>query len=150
MKRFILLFIISGLWIALLLAQNSEKIVSKEEAIKQTALNYIEGWYSGNPDRMEKALHKNLAKRGIFENPKTGEIRMQPATAKNMIGYTKVGAGKKPKDQWGIELKILDIYQNTATVKIVSVDFIDYAHIAKFEDGWKIVNVLWEPIKKEK
>ena len=67
-----------------------------------------------------------------------------------MVRYTKAGAGKKPKDQWGIELKILDIYQNTATVKIVSVDFIDYAHIAKFKDGWKIVNVLWEPIIKEK
>ena len=31
------------------------------EAIKATALDYIEGWYEGNPERMERALHPDLA-----------------------------------------------------------------------------------------
>ena len=29
---------------------------ANEAAIKQTALDYIEGWYEGNAERMEKAL----------------------------------------------------------------------------------------------
>ena len=32
-------------------------------AIRQTALDYIEGWYEGNAERMERALHPELAKR---------------------------------------------------------------------------------------
>ena len=33
--------------------------------IKETALNYIEGLYTNNYERMEKALHPELAKRVI-------------------------------------------------------------------------------------
>ncbi len=29
-------------------------------AIKQTALDYIEGWYEGNAERMQRALHPDL------------------------------------------------------------------------------------------
>ena len=66
-----------------------------------------------------------------------------------MVEWTKKGAGKKPQDQWGIELTIQDVYKNIASVKIVSVDFIDYAQVAKIDGEWKIVNVLWEPIPKK-
>ena len=38
-------------------------------AIKQTALDYIEGWYEGNAERMERALHPELAKRIVRTNP---------------------------------------------------------------------------------
>jgi hypothetical protein len=37
-------------------------------AIKQTALDYMEGWYEGNPKRMERALHPELAKRIVRTN----------------------------------------------------------------------------------
>ena len=32
-------------------------------AIKATARDYIEGWYEGNAERMERAVHPDLAKR---------------------------------------------------------------------------------------
>jgi hypothetical protein len=31
-------------------------------AIRATALDYIEGWWTGNAERMERALHSHLAK----------------------------------------------------------------------------------------
>ena len=38
------------------------------EAIKRTALNYAEGWYEGNSDKMESALSPDLAKRIVRTN----------------------------------------------------------------------------------
>lgn len=38
---------------------------SDEGAIRQTALDYIEGWYKGDAIRMERALHPELAKRMV-------------------------------------------------------------------------------------
>src|SRR5262249_48228671 len=38
-------------------------------AIKQTALDYIEGYYEGNAERMERALHPELAKRIVRTDP---------------------------------------------------------------------------------
>lgn len=40
-----------------------------DAAIRQTALDYIEGWYEGNAERMERALHPELAKRIVRTNP---------------------------------------------------------------------------------
>jgi hypothetical protein len=36
-----------------------------KEAIRQVALDYIEGWYQGNAARMDRALYAKLVKRRI-------------------------------------------------------------------------------------
>ena len=36
-----------------------------EQAIIAAALDYYEGWFDGDPDRMERALHRELVKRSI-------------------------------------------------------------------------------------
>jgi len=44
-------------------AQTTPTTEADKAAIRQTALDYIEGWYEGNSERMERALHPDLAKR---------------------------------------------------------------------------------------
>jgi hypothetical protein len=149
MKRYIVFFALSILLVVSLFAQDKATNENNKAAIKETALNYIEGWYSGDAVRMEKALHPDLAKRGIWLDRKTSKTIITPLTAEKLIDYTKQGGGKKPKEQWGIEVTIFDMLENSATVKIVSVDFIDYAHVAKVAGEWKLLNVLWEPVKKK-
>ena len=36
---------------------------SNENAIRATVSDYIEGWFDGDAERMERALHPELAKR---------------------------------------------------------------------------------------
>jgi len=115
-----------------------------KEAIKKAALDYIEGWYEGNAERMERALHPDLAKRGVFVDQKTGKIVMRSVGAADMVKYTKAGAGKSLEKKEKVKLTFLDMYKNTACVKIVSPDFVDYLQLARYKDGWAIVNVLWE------
>ncbi len=115
-----------------------------KEAIKKAALDYIEGWYEGNAERMERALHPDLAKRGVFVDKKSGKIVMRSVGAADMVKYTKAGAGKSPEKKEKDNLTVLDVYKNTACVKIVSPDFVDYLQLARYNDGWAIVNVLWE------
>ena len=47
-------------------AQTQPQPSADADAIKQTALDYIEGWYEGNAERMERALHPELAKRIVL------------------------------------------------------------------------------------
>lgn len=119
-------------------------------AIKRTALNYIEGWYEGNGDRMEQALHPELAKRMVSTDPQSGKSRLSQMSAMTLINGTKAGGGKKtPAEQQQKDITILDIYNNAASVKVVASGWIDYLHVAKWNGEWKIVNVLWE-LKPEK
>lgn len=113
-------------------------------AIKQTALDYIEGWYEGNAERMERALHPELAKRIVRTNDK-GQSRLNQTSAMNLVQDTREGYGKNtPIEKQQKDVIILDVFENAASVKIVASDWIDYLHIAKFNGRWLIINVLWE------
>lgn len=118
---------------------------SDADLIKQTALDYIEGWYEGNGERMERALHPELAKRIVRTNPQNGRSRLDQMSALSLVLGTRSGGGKEtPKDRQLKEVTVLDIYENAATAKIVASDWIDYLHLAKWNGRWVIVNVLWE------
>jgi len=119
-------------------------------AIRQAALDYIEGWFEGNAERMDKALHPQLAKRLLEVNPQTGKERFTHLTKDQMVAYTKQGGGSRvPADQRNIKVTILDVTATMAFVRSDCSQFIDFLTLAKGEGGqWKIVNVLWENIKK--
>jgi hypothetical protein len=131
--------------LAITLGAQAQSATSDEDAIKVTALNYIEGWYEGDAARMESALHPELAKRMISTDPKTGHSQFNHMGAMQLVQNTRHGGGNKtPKDQQLKEITILDRYNNAAVVKIVASGWIDYLEVAKFNGQWKIINVLWE------
>jgi hypothetical protein len=117
----------------------------ENEAIRKTALDYIEGWYAGDAARMERALHPELAKRMISTDLKTGRSQFNHMGAMALVQRTRDGGGKNtPQDRQLKEVTILDRFNNAAVVKIVASDWIDYLQVAKFNGDWKIINVLWE------
>ena len=124
---------------------------AEREAVRQAVLDYVEGVYEVAPERIERSVHPELAKRGFFV--KKGETAYSPHTmtyaqlvelAKN---YNK--NGRVPKDA-PKEVVVFDITDQTASVKLTAVWGIDYMHLAKYDGRWKIINVLWQtPPKKE-
>jgi hypothetical protein len=147
MRKFGFLFVI------VLLASFTEaraQTATDAVAIKQTALDYIEGWYEGNAERMERALHPELAKRIAFTDKKSGRSRLDQMSAMTLVLGTRRGGGKEtPKEKQQKDVTILDVFENAASVKVVASDWVDYLHLARFNNRWVIVNVLWELKPKE-
>jgi hypothetical protein len=113
-------------------------------AIVATALDYIDGFYTSDAARMERALHPDLAKR-IVVDPAGPESRLQNMSAQQLIDATAgAGAARIPDDAKKKDVSILDIYNNIAAVRIDAGVWIDYLHVARWNGEWKIVNVLWE------
>jgi len=147
MKKLVLVIVITLVIIALLFSYKTEVTEEEKAAIKQAALDYIEGWYEGDGVRMEQALHTDLNKKGLQVHPKTGKVLISHASFSNMVSYARSGFGKNEEKKKEVKVFILDVHKNMASVKTVSPDFIDYLHVAKIEGRWKILNVLWEPNK---
>jgi hypothetical protein len=144
------LFLAFVLILSSLLVSVSAQTSDETAAIKQTALDYVEGWYEGNAERMERALHPELAKR-IVRNSPEGRSRLDQMGAMALVQGVKRGGGKDtPKERQDKEVVILDVFGNTASVKATMSEWIDYMHMAKWNGRWVIVNVLWEmkPPKK--
>jgi hypothetical protein len=119
-------------------------------AITQTALDYIEGWYEGNAERMERALHPELAKR-IVRTTQEGHSRLDQMSAMTLVMGVRRGGGKDtPKENQQKDVTILDVFENAASVKVIASDWVDYLHMAKSNGRWMIVNVLWELKPKKK
>jgi hypothetical protein len=143
MKNILLILVVSLTFCVL--GSQAQTTVSDADkaAITQTALDYIEGWYEGNAERMERALHPDLAKRIVRVSPDNN--RFDQMSALTLVQGVKRGGGKQtPKEKQQKDVTILDVFENAASIKIVASDWIDYLHVAKFNGRWVIINVLWE------
>ena len=137
--------VLSALLLPLLLAPVLMNDGTDAEAIKQTALDYGQGWYEGNAERMERALHPDLAKRALMPHPRSGKGRIDHTSAMSLVQGTREGHGTKtPPEQRRTDVTILDVYGNAACVKLEMHDWVDYMHMSKVGGRWVIVNVLWE------
>jgi hypothetical protein len=128
-------------------AQEKPAASPEEAAIRQAALDYIEGWYQGDAVRMDRALHPDLVKRAPVPLP-TGKEILNGASKLTMVEATRAGAGtRSPNAKQKPEITIFDVHEKLASAKVVSGDFVDYLHLLKTGGEWKIVNVLWLPLR---
>jgi hypothetical protein len=117
------------------------------EAITSTVMDYFEGWFEGDAARMERALHPDLAKRGARVEA-SGVLSVVSMTAEEMIGWTRDGEGTadRPEDL-AIRVDVHDIEGGIATVSVHSTVYVEYLHLVRTADGWKILNALYRRVE---
>lgn len=142
MKRRIIL--IAAFVIALPLAAGAQTDKEKE-AVKQAVLDYVEGVYEVKPERIERSVHPELAKRGFFIKKGESVYSSNIMTYQQLVDLAKNynKDGRVPKDA-PKEVLILDVSDQTASIKLTAFWGIDYMHLAKYDGKWKIINVLWQ------
>jgi hypothetical protein len=118
----------------------------ERKAVRQASMDYIEALYNVQPELVERAVHPELAKRG-FHKAKAGdpyrEGKMSYEQLRDLAGrWNKDGKHVTPKSPK--EVIILDMDDQTASVKIKAEWGFDYMHLAKYDGKWKIVNILWQ------
>src|SRR5688572_21650209 len=111
--------------------------------IDRAALDYAEGWYNADAEQNERSLHPHLAKRIVTTDAATGKDRVSQMSALELVQIVREKCDVDPADKRISEIQILDVFQNTATVRLEMADWIDYLHLGRINGEWKIVNVLW-------
>jgi Putative lumazine-binding len=125
-------------------AVKSPEINKDRAAVLTTALDYFEGWFDGDAERMDRALHPALAKRSLRQvDPESPELRTLGKD--RMVALTAEGEGKSedPGADRRIDVEVVDLHGNTASVVVRSPVYREYLHLVRTEDGWRIVNALW-------
>jgi ABC-type transporter MlaC component len=141
MKRFLM----TVLFVALpLLAHAAD--ATDQQLIENAVRDYIESQHRVDPERMARSLDPQLAKRTYWQKADGSEFVMNTdfdTMVKVARNYNKDGAKFPPQPR--VDIKILDVDQRVATVKLTADEWIDYMHLYKNQRGeWKIVNVLWQ------
>ena len=115
-----------------------------EVAIRTTVMDYVEGWYEGDAERMNRCLHPRLAKRALKVQTDGSEPIFVDLTKDDMMGHTRAGEGRDtPRDKLYYKVDILDVYEGIAMARAESYEYIDYVHLVNQNSQWLIVNVLY-------
>ena len=114
--------------------------IDDEAKIRTAVLDYIAGVLETNPVRMERALHPDLAKRAYLPGV-DGKPQLSHISALTLIRSVKTYPTDRSRRA---DVVILDRYEGAASVRTTFDNWIEYMHLVKAGDDWKIINVLWE------
>ncbi|MGH3128498.1 MAG: nuclear transport factor 2 family protein [Gaiellaceae bacterium] len=113
------------------------------QAIVAAALDYYEGWFDGEPERMKRALHSDLVKRSLASDGRS----VDTISAREMVKATADGIGRARDpgiDRRDIEIHVDHVHGDIATVTVTSAVYVDYLQLVRTPQGWEIANVLWD------
>ena len=117
------------------------------EGVEKACLNYIEGFYQGDENKLKASLQPTLNKFGFWKDKSSDAYNQVDhmsfekalAFARNVLEKKQFPDPKAPKN-----IEILDIGQVIAAAKVTAWWGIDYILLSKRDDVWMIEQVLWE------
>jgi Putative lumazine-binding len=122
-------------------AATETRKTSDESAVRSTVTNYIESYYSGDANRMERSLHPHYLKHTISRSD--GKLSMTEWTGLQMIQEVRSrGAVNLPASEKTEQITVLDIADGMASAKLVTPHWVDYLTLSKWNGEWKIVSVV--------
>lgn len=106
-------------------------------AIERTVADYFDSWFEGDPEKMKRVLHPQLAKRRAAN---TGP-ELQEVPAGDLVDDVASG----PKAGWdrNYQIDIVAMDDGMASVAVHSDPFTEYLHLARFDGAWLIVNTFY-------
>ncbi|MEZ5425148.1 MAG: nuclear transport factor 2 family protein [Pyrinomonadaceae bacterium] len=117
------------------------------EAVEKASLNYIEGFYEGDAEKLSASLDPSLNKFGFWKKKGSdhyendGFMTFEQAldfarNVKEKKSFAKPDAPKK--------VELLDVLDKIAITKVTAWWGVDYILLAKNDGKWMIRQVLWE------
>ena len=90
---------------------------------------------------MDRSLHDDLVKRIPIKDSSDIDITLRMVPKSRMVELTGKGGGETPNAEY--QIFVDDIEKNIATARVLSLEYLDYLHLVKTNEGWQIVNILF-------
>lgn len=114
------------------------------DGVRQAALDYVEGIYNVQPERIQRSVHPTLVKRGFYKKDATAPYVDMPMTYEQLVALAGNWNKGGKRDTSMKEVTVLDVLDQTATAKVTASWGIDYMLLGKYDGQWKIVQILWQ------
>jgi len=114
------------------------------DAVRMAALDYVEGIYNVQPERIQRSVHTNLVKRGFYKKDAATAYVEMPMTFEQLVTLTKNWNKDGKRDTSIKNVEVLDVLDQTAVAKVTASWGVDYMLLGKFEGTWQITQILWQ------
>ena len=139
-----LTFILLLLFCIQIAAQERETVVKD---VTQAAYNYIDTFYKADTTLAYKSVHKDLRKVGWwFDKKKESYSDNSEMSFDKLISLAKRwnAKGERANEDSPRVVKILEVSDKIAVVKVTAVWGIDYLNMVNTNEGWKSINIVWQ------
>lgn len=116
------------------------------EAVHRAALDYIEGFYEGDSTKHVRSIRPEFYKYGFYFSPDSGKYQGMQMTWPQALAFSRrVRENNRPAPSSAPkEVKILEVSDQTAAVKVTAYWGIDYMLLGKYDGKWMISHVIWQ------
>jgi hypothetical protein len=119
-------------------AQDIKTFKDDTSAVRATVTDYIEGYFTGDAQRMARSLHPHYLKHMIH-----GSIPIREKTGEQMVAeIQKNGPADLAASRKNERITVLDIAGDIASAKLVTPGWTDYMTLSKVNGDWKILSVV--------
>lgn len=126
-------------------ADTTDETIRPEDAaaIRDCLLDYFEGWFDGDPTRMDRALHAGLAKHSLGQDAaRSGTLAL--ITKAEMVEATARGLGRtRDVPDRAIRIDITGVSGDIASATAHTAVYVEHVLLARTADGWRITSALW-------
>ena len=109
-------------------------------SVEAVVRDYIDGWHEGDAQRMERSLHDDLVKRTVGQDA-SAPISLSSVTKTQMVQLTSEGGGRSPGAT--AQVVVHHVEGDLASAHVATDDYLDYLHLARTGDTWRIVHDLF-------
>ncbi|HEX6221704.1 MAG TPA: nuclear transport factor 2 family protein [Acidimicrobiia bacterium] len=109
------------------------------DGVMEAALDYIEGYIEGDPERHARAYHPECIKRRYVTDEDTGIDELVVLSPRTMVEYSAISQ----MSDCETEVIIDAISESIASVRVYSCRWVDFLHIVKARGEWKLFHVTW-------
>jgi hypothetical protein len=114
-----------------------------DAAIRSCLLDYFDGWFDGDDERMDRALHPDLAKHALGQDSDRSDV-LDVTTKDDMVEATRRGIGRqRDSADRGIRIEVLSVSGGIACASVHSTVYREYALLVRTSQGWRITATLW-------
>jgi Putative lumazine-binding len=120
---------------------------SDSDGVHAAVLDYLEGLYQAQPERIEQSVSPTLVKFGWYQGNPDADFQGFPMTfdqLKDLAAGWNEGNRQNITADSPREIVVLDVLSKTAVAKLTAVWGIDYFQLEKVEGRWMIRHVLWQ------
>ena len=116
---------------------------SDRDAVRQAALDYVNGVYESKPELIAKSVSPDLSKHG-FMRQADGSYRRGRMTYDQLLEVARTWNASKNRDLSIKEVVVGEVSDQTATAIVRAQWGYDHMQLAKLDGQWKILNIVWQ------
>jgi hypothetical protein len=139
---------VSALIVTLALGTSSvmtrTQVAQEREAVRQAGLDYVEGVYNVQPERIERSVHPSLVKRGFYKKDAAAPYVEMPMTYDQLVNLARNWNKDGKRNTTIKNVEVLDLLDQTAVVKVTASWGIDHMLLGKYDGKWKISLIQWQ------